>query len=99
MKTETPQTIYLKDYTKPAYWIDAVDLNFVSTSDGTTVTNTASIRRNPDLAAQPLVLDGEDLETLLVTVDGKNVPFSVTPSTLTMEPDGVLSSAALSCRG
>ena len=26
MRTETPQTIYLKDYTPPAWWVETVDL-------------------------------------------------------------------------
>ena len=85
MKTDTAPTIYLKDYAPPAYWIDAVDLNFLIESDVTTVTATSSIRRNPDLARQALVLDGDDLETLRVTVDGKDVEFVASPNTLTIE--------------
>ena len=52
MKTDTPQTIYLKDYA------------------------TLALRRNPAIAAQPLILDGEELETLSVAVDGEKVLFS-----------------------
>jgi aminopeptidase N len=84
MKTETPQTIYLKDYTPPAFLIDTVDLDFNIESAGTTVTATLAMRRNPAVAAQPLVLDGDELETLSVAVDGEKVPFSVTPGTLTI---------------
>jgi aminopeptidase N len=43
------------------------------------------MRRNPDVAAQPLVLDGEELETVSVAVNGQNVPFFATESTLTIE--------------
>ena len=82
MKTDTPQTIYLKDYTPPAFLVDSVDLDFVIEGGGTTVTTTLALRRNPAIAAQPLVLDGEELETLSVAVDGEKVPFSVTPNTL-----------------
>ena len=82
MKTDTPQTIYLKDYTPPAFLVDSVDLDFVIARDATTVSATLAIRRNPVLAAQPLVLDGEDLETLSVAVDGEKVPFFVTPNML-----------------
>ena len=60
MKTDTPQTIYLKDYA------------------------TLAMRRNPAIAAQPLILDGEELETLSVAVDGEKVLFSATPNTLTI---------------
>ncbi|PKO89539.1 MAG: aminopeptidase N [Betaproteobacteria bacterium HGW-Betaproteobacteria-10] len=85
MKTDTPQTIYLKDYTAPAYLVDTVDLDISIESGATTVSATLAMRRNPDVAAQALVLDGEDLETLSVAVDGKNVPFLASESTLTVE--------------
>ena len=85
MKTDTPQTIYLKDYTAPAYLVDTVDLDFNIETGSTVVTSTLAMRRNPAVASQPLVLDGEDLETLSVTVDGQNAPYSATASTLTIE--------------
>jgi aminopeptidase N len=85
MKTDTPQTIYLKDYTAPAYLVDTVDLDINIEAGATTVTATLAMRRNPDVAAQPLVLDGEELETVNVAVNGQNVPFFATESTLTIE--------------
>ena len=42
------------------------------------------MRRNPAAASQPLVLDGDELETLSVMVDGKPAPFAATASTLTI---------------
>ncbi len=84
MKTDTPQTIYLKDYTPPAFLVDSVDLDFVIEAGATTVAATLAIRRNPAVAAQPLVLDGDELETLSVAVDGQKVPFSATPTALTI---------------
>jgi len=84
MKTDTPQTVYLKDYTPPAYLVDTVDLDFDIAVGGTTVRATLAMRRNPAVAAQPLVLDGDELETLSVAVDGKNVPYSATADTLTI---------------
>jgi len=84
MKTDTPPTIYLKDYTAPAYLVDTVDLDFVIAAGGTTVSATLAMRRNPAVAAQPLVLDGDELETLSVAVDGEKVPFSTTSTTLTI---------------
>lgn len=50
MKTDTPQTVYLKDYTPPAFWIDTVDLDFDIDAGGTTVSATLALRRN---AARP----------------------------------------------
>ncbi|MBT9522022.1 MAG: aminopeptidase N, partial [Dechloromonas sp.] len=84
MKTTTPQTVYLKDYTAPAYLIDTVDLDFNIETGGTTVSATLAMRRNPAVPAQPLVLDGDELKTLNVTVNRKKVPFSETASTLTI---------------
>ena len=84
MKTDTPQTIYLKDYTPPAFMVNTVDLDFVIETGSTTVTATLAMRRNPAVAAQALVLDGDELETLSVAVDGQKVPFLATENTLTI---------------
>ena len=85
MKTTTPQTIHLADYAPPAFLVDRVDLDFDIAAGGTTVTATLAVRRNPGTApGQPLVLDGEELHTLSVAVDGRAVPFSETASTLTV---------------
>jgi aminopeptidase N len=77
-----PQTIYLKDYTPPAYLIGHVDLevDFQAQPEETVALVTASIefKRHPDaLDNVPLKLDGEALETLSVQVDGKPHPYSV----------------------
>jgi aminopeptidase N len=84
MKTDTPQTVHLKDYTAPAYLIDSVDLDFSIETGGTTVSATLAMRRNPAVAARPLVLDGDELKTLSVTVNRKKVPFSESADTLTI---------------
>ncbi len=85
MKTDTPTTVYLKDYTPPAYWIDRVDLDFDIAAGQTTVSTTLAMRRNPAVAPQPLVLDGDELETLSVAVDGQNRAFSATPTKLSID--------------
>jgi len=84
MKTDTPQTVYLKDYTPPAFLVDTVDLDFVIDAGATTVTSTLAMRRNPAGTGRSLVLEGDELETLSVAVDGEKVPFSATPTTLTL---------------
>ena len=84
MKTDTPQTVYLKDYTPPAFLVDTVDLDFVIEAGSTTVTATLALRRNPAGTARSLVLDGDELETLSVAVDGQKVPFLASDSTLTI---------------
>ncbi|HEX6735660.1 MAG TPA: aminopeptidase N, partial [Azonexus sp.] len=84
MKTDTPPTVYLKDYTPPAFWIDTVDLVIRIEADGTTVAATLAVRRNGERPGQPLVLDGEELSTRSVTVDGQDWPATETASTLTL---------------
>ena len=84
MKTDTPQTVHLKDYTAPAYLIDTVDLDFNIEACGTTVSARLAMRRNPAVATQPLVLDGDELETLRVAVNGQETAFSATGSSLTL---------------
>ncbi len=89
MKTDMPQPIYLKNYTAPAFLIDSVELDFNIEAGGTTVTATLAMRRNPEVdakfATQPLVLDGEALDTLAVRVDGIDRTYAETPTTLTIE--------------
>ena len=82
MKTDTPQTIYLKDYTPRALLIDTVDLDIETGS--TTVSAMLALRHNLASPAQTLVLDGDELVTLSVAVDGQKGPFFVTPNTLTI---------------
>nr|MBL8409795.1 aminopeptidase N [Dechloromonas sp.] len=84
MKTDTPQTIFLKDYAPPAYLIDTVNLDFVIATGATTVTARLAMRRNPSFAPQALVLDGEELDTLSVSIDGQDVPFVLGPDTLSI---------------
>ena len=85
MKTDTPQTIYLKDYTAPAYWIDTVDLDISIETGHTTVTATLEMRRNLTVERQALVLDGEELETLSVTVNSKKAAFLASETHLTID--------------
>ena len=49
------------DYIAPAYWIDTVDLSFDLDPAKTRVLNKMTLRRNADVPAQPLKLDGEEL--------------------------------------
>ncbi len=60
----TPQTIYLKDYKAPDYWIDHVSLIFDLEATQTRVTSRLVVRRNGD-HTRPLVLDGSDVLALI----------------------------------
>ena len=69
-----PSAVYLKDYVPPEWLIDSVRLDIDIRSDGTVVTSTMDCRRNPAaVGGSDLRLDGEDLETLSVAIDGKRV--------------------------
>jgi aminopeptidase N len=70
MKHGQPQTVYLKDYSAPAYQVQQIDLVFELGEDFTLVTNTAHYQRQSSQAS-PLVLDGQDLELISISLDGK----------------------------
>jgi len=76
MREPTPRTIHLKDYTPPAFLVDRVALDVDLRDDHAIVTATLEMRRNPaapDKAA-PLVLDGDELKLLSVSLDQKKLP-------------------------
>ena len=74
MKTDMHETVRLEDYTPPAYLIDQVMMDIDIRAGATIVTATLTCRRNPLADRQPLVLDGEALETLSVTLDDRLLP-------------------------
>ncbi|ABM36385.1 aminopeptidase N [Polaromonas naphthalenivorans] len=65
------------DYLAPAYWIDSVDLCFDLDPAKTRVLNKMTLRRNPDVPAQPLKLDGEELNLARVLVNGQGTSFKI----------------------
>ena len=74
MSIETPVPILLEDYTPPSFVVETVRLDVDIRAGETIVTAQLRCRRNssaPD--GQPLVLDGEELETLSVSVDGRRL--------------------------
>ncbi len=72
MRTDTPKSIYLKDYQPPRYLARHVDLTFRIFDGRTVVLARVEYKKNHD-GAEPLVLDGEHLKLLAVRVDGKDV--------------------------
>ncbi len=58
---DTPNTIYLKDYTQPAYWIDTVNLHF-EIGDETRVVAEMEFRKNTSVEGHHVLeLHGEQL--------------------------------------
>ena len=82
--------IHRAAYTAPAYWIDTVDLSFDLDPAKTRVLNKMTLRRNPDVAAQPLRLDGEELNLARVLVNGQGTSFKMDGNQLVLEnlPEG-----------
>ena len=71
------RAVHRADYTPPAYWIDTVDLNFDLDAAKTRVLNKMHLRRNADVPAQPLRLDGEELNLARVLVNGQGTSFKM----------------------
>jgi aminopeptidase N len=90
MREEQATAIQREAYTAPAFWIDTVDLTFDLDPTKTRVLNKMRLRRNPDVAAQALRLDGEDLNLARVLVNGGGTSFKMDGNQLVLEnlPEG-----------
>ena len=90
MREGQPTAIQREAYTAPAFWVDTVDLTFDLDPAKTRVLNKMRLRRNPDVTAQPLRLDGEDLNLARVLVNGGGTSFKMDGNQLVLEnlPEG-----------
>jgi aminopeptidase N len=85
-ETDGPATVIRRaDYTAPAYWIDTVNLTFDLDPAKTRVLNKMTLRRNPDVEAQALKLDGEELNLARVLVNGQGASFKMEGSRLVLD--------------
>src|ERR1043165_7151198 len=82
MREPQAKAIQLKDYTPPAFKVEAIDLDVDIRADDALVKAKLQIKRN---APGPLVLDGDELELQSVTLNGKACEHTVTAETLTIE--------------
>lgn len=73
MRTDTPQTIYRKDYTPPSYLVDTVELGFDLDPARTIVANRLTLRRNPAAQGRAIELHGEDIELVALRLNGKTL--------------------------
>src|SRR3954469_7193562 len=76
MREPQPKTIYLKDYTPPAFRVETVDLDVDIREEHAIVRSRLAIRRAGGNA--PLVLDGEELSLISVTLDERPARFEAT---------------------
>jgi aminopeptidase N len=88
MRTDsTPQTIFRKDYTPPAYLVDTVELGFDLDPARTIVANRITMHRNRASKSRDIVLHGEEIELVQLRLNGKLLTASqyrLTPSSLTI---------------
>lgn len=91
MRESQPKEIRLQDYAPPPFLVERVELDIDIRADDAIVRATLAVRRN-GAHAQPLVLDGDELELLSVVLDGKAVEYKVTPETLAISgvPDAFM---------
>ena len=66
-------TVYLNDYTPPAYLVDTIELRFELGEELTRVHSRMALRRNPDGSDGPLVLNGQDLGLESLVLDGRTL--------------------------
>src|SRR3972149_1859281 len=88
MREPQAKTIYLKDYSPPAFVIGRITLDVDLRTDDALVKATLAVRRNPASSAQnaALVLDGDELELVSLLLDKKEKTHHVTAENLTI-PD------------
>jgi aminopeptidase N len=72
MSVEKPQVVHRRDYRPPDYRIDDVELDFDLREDETFVRARLAVHRDPTVLGDPppLVLVGQELETLELAIDG-----------------------------
>jgi aminopeptidase N len=85
MTYAAPQTIYLADYTPPAYLIDTVHLTFQLAPNATRVVSRIAFRPNPDAKSRDFFLHGEELRLISAHIDGAAISPDVTERGLTCD--------------
>ncbi|MGL4711962.1 MAG: aminopeptidase N, partial [Shewanella sp.] len=80
------QVKYLKDYQAPLFTIAAIELVFNLAGNETSVQAISQVKRTSS-HAEALVLDGEELTIVSLTVDGDAVPYHVTAGQLVLETE------------
>ncbi|MDR0276255.1 MAG: aminopeptidase N [Burkholderiaceae bacterium] len=83
---DAPATLTRRqDYAPPPFWIDTVDLTFDLDPAKTRVLNKMTLRRNLAVPAQPLRLDGAQLNLARVLVGGQSWSFRMEGEQLVLD--------------
>ena len=69
----TSSTIYLRDYTPPAYLVDTLDLDIAIHQNSARVAARCAMRRNPAGQGGSLILQGEELAIEAIVLDGRTL--------------------------
>ncbi|MFZ5761374.1 MAG: aminopeptidase N [Thermodesulfobacteriota bacterium] len=80
-------TIHLKDYRPPAFAIPSVHLHVAIHGDHAVVTSTLELQRRQPGSGEPLVLMGQELELVAISMDGRTLAaseYALTSETLTI---------------
>ena len=85
MRTDTPQTIYLKDYAAPAYTVDHIDMVIRIFAGKTLVTAKTKYTGKGDA---DLVLNAERMNIVSVKIHGKETHFKNDGKFLTFAAPG-----------
>ncbi|RSZ56016.1 aminopeptidase N [Massilia atriviolacea] len=73
MRTDTPQTIYRKDYTPPGFMVETVELGFDLDPQRTIVASRLTMTRNPESRARAIELHGENIVLVALRMNGKTL--------------------------
>src|SRR5918993_1999594 len=88
MRTEQARPVRLKDYRPPDWLVETVDLDIALHPSATRVRAALLLKPNTDTGTPaPLVLDGDGLNLVSVSIDGERLPaerYAAAPDTLTI---------------
>ncbi|NML61222.1 aminopeptidase N [Massilia sp. RP-1-19] len=73
MRTDTPQTIYRKDYTPPTYQVETVELGFDLDPDRTIVASRLVMVSNPESVGEGIELHGVNLQLVSLRMNGRTL--------------------------
>jgi aminopeptidase N, Escherichia coli type len=93
VKDASPRTIYLKDYQAPDFAIDTTQLYFDLYEDYSEVTARLVISRSAENVVPQLVLDGQDLKLLSISINDCELAkdaYEIGEETLTLNFDKVI---------
>ncbi|MCP1166970.1 aminopeptidase N [Limimaricola litoreus] len=95
MTQHDPRTVYLRDYTPPAYLVDEVRLTFRLAPHATRVLSEIRFRPNSEATHRDFFLHGEGLELISAHVDGEPVTPELVEGGLRLDaPDAPFTFAA-----